>query len=105
VPMNHRFHIYYGYGKGKTTAALGLTLRAIGAGKKVAFVQFDKGADPGKEHYSERKTLRGIPNLALFPFGLERVMGPQSFRFGSGFWWSSTKSWPQSCVVCWRKKT
>lgn len=33
-------HIYYGYGKGKTSAALGLALRACGAGKKVDFFSF-----------------------------------------------------------------
>jgi cob(I)alamin adenosyltransferase len=81
--MNQRLHLDYGYGKGKTTAALGLALRAIGAGQKVALVQFDKGADPGKEHYSERKTLKGFPGLSLFPFGLDRVLGPQTFRFAN----------------------
>jgi len=79
--MDHRLHLYYGYGKGKTTASLGLTLRALGAGKKVAFVQFDKGADPGHENYSERKILRSLPGLALHPFGLNRVLGPDAFRF------------------------
>lgn len=46
--------IYTGDGKGKTTASLGLALRATGAGKKVGIIFFDKGG----EHYSERKALQ-----------------------------------------------
>ena len=38
-------HIYCGDGKGKTTASLGLAIRAAGAGMKVCFVQFMKGGD------------------------------------------------------------
>lgn len=35
-------HLYYGDGKGKTTAAMGLTIRCIGANKKVQVIQFLK---------------------------------------------------------------
>ena len=35
-------HIYYGNGKGKTTCAVGLAVRAAGCGKKVLFIQFMK---------------------------------------------------------------
>ncbi len=79
--MENRLHIYYGYGKGKTTSAMGLALRAVGAGQKAAIVQFDKGYDGVNEHYSERKILRTLPNISLFPFGKERVLGPGAFRF------------------------
>lgn len=41
-------HIYTGDGKGKTTAAIGLALRALGRGKKVFFGQFMKGRETGE---------------------------------------------------------
>lgn len=47
--------IYTGAGKGKTTAALGLCLRAVGRGLKVCFFQFIKGGGPyGEQLIAER---------------------------------------------------
>ena len=45
-------HVYTGNGKGKTTCALGLLLRAYGAGVRIFFAQFLKSSD-----YSELNTL------------------------------------------------
>ena len=41
-------HLYWGDGKGKTTAAMGVAMRGLAAGKKVVFVQFLKGAPSGE---------------------------------------------------------
>lgn len=80
----HQLHIYYGYGKGKTTSAIGLAIRALGAGRKVAIVQFDKGYD-ADEHYNEGRVLKklkeiGYP-LELFSTGCERMNEDGTFRF------------------------
>lgn len=40
--MKGYIEVYTGDGKGKTTAAIGLAVRAVGAGKKVCFIQFMK---------------------------------------------------------------
>lgn len=53
-------HIYCGDGKGKTTAALGLALRAAGSGMRVHFVQFLKGSET-----SELVSLARIPEITV----------------------------------------
>jgi len=78
----HQVHVYYGYGKGKTTCCVGLAVRALGAGRRVALVQFDKGYDGEHEHYSERHILRGLKGIDLYPTGCERMRTDGSFRFG-----------------------
>lgn len=59
-------HIYTGNGKGKTTAALGLALRASGAGKMVYIAQFVKGM-----HYAELDALQKQPKITIRQFGLD----------------------------------
>ena len=50
--MKGYVHVYTGNGKGKTTAAIGLAIRAAGAGMRVYIAQFVKGM-----HYSELDSL------------------------------------------------
>ena len=57
--------VYTGDGKGKTTCALGLALRAVGQGLKVYVVQFLKGRDTGEA----RAAARLAPDLTLRSFG------------------------------------
>lgn len=53
-------HIYYGEGKGKTTASIGLAVRAAGAGKRVYIARFLKSKASG-----EISALGAIPNIEL----------------------------------------
>lgn len=62
-------HIYYGDGKGKTTAAVGLAVRCAGRGNKVLLVQFLKSRDSG-ELYS----LAKLPDI-------EVMRGKESKKF------------------------
>lgn len=52
--MSGLVHIYTGNGKGKTTAAIGLGIRAAGCGMKVLMVQFLKGRQSSEEISLER---------------------------------------------------
>lgn len=61
-------HIYCGDGKGKTTAAIGLTVRAAGAGFRVMFVQFLKGGQTG-----ELDMLRAMNGVTVMR--LEKAFG------------------------------
>jgi cob(I)alamin adenosyltransferase len=58
--------VYTGDGKGKTTAAVGLTVRAAGNRMRVLFVQFIKGSWKS----GEREVLRSLPGVELAVTGL-----------------------------------
>jgi cob(I)alamin adenosyltransferase len=63
-----------GPGKGKTTAALGLALRAIGHHHRVKMIQFMKG-DP---FYGELLVRERLPELEIEQYGLDRFVDPKS---------------------------
>jgi cob(I)alamin adenosyltransferase len=62
---------------------VGLCVRALGHGWRVALVQFDKGYDGTNEHYAERRTLRKLEGIDLVPTGCERMNPDGTFRFGA----------------------
>jgi cob(I)alamin adenosyltransferase len=84
-------HVYTGDGKGKTTAAFGLALRAAGAGLKVFIAQFVKGMEYGElkaikplsesitlRQYGRRCFIREKPDeqdIAMAKRGLKEVHG------------------------------
>ena len=74
--MKGRVVVNTGEGKGKTTAAVGMAVRAVGRGMKVAMVQFMKGAiDTGEVEVLKR-------------------LGVEVHRMGTGFSWTK-ESWEE----------
>ena len=65
--------VFTGPGKGKTTAALGMVMRCLGHGMKVAIVQFIKGAIDT----AEQRALREFGDLVTF------------LRLGEGYTWET----------------
>jgi cob(I)alamin adenosyltransferase len=69
--MQGKVHVYTGDGKGKTTAALGLSIRAAGAGLWVFIAQFIKA-----DEYSEIKALKRFSDIiTVEQFGLGGFIG------------------------------
>jgi cob(I)alamin adenosyltransferase len=64
--------LYTGNGKGKTTAALGLALRAAGAGLRTIIIQFMKG-----QHYSELDAVKLLNDMIkIEQYGSPEFCGP-----------------------------
>ncbi len=89
-------HIYYGNGKGKTTAAVGLAVRANGYGLPVLFLQFMKDGRSAELRNLEKlgiEVLSGQPEGAegftweLDEAGLEARKAWQNERLGEAFAW------------------
>lgn len=73
MPQQGMVLVYTGEGKGKTTASLGVTLRAIGRGMKVKYYQFIKSPE---RTYGEQIALRKL--------------GVETVQLGVGFTWTKT---------------
>ena len=73
--------VYFGRGKGKTTAAIGQGIRATGHGFKVYMIQFMKG----NYKYGEIEAIKNIPNFELKQFGSpDLIAEPGDFDIEEG---------------------
>jgi cob(I)alamin adenosyltransferase len=80
-PKSGIIQIYYGSGKGKTTAALGQAVRALGHNYRVHLIQFLKNGSGNKE-FDYSGELKALETFANFSFK----------RFGIGEWASANDS-------------
>ncbi|MBI4634639.1 MAG: cob(I)yrinic acid a,c-diamide adenosyltransferase [Deltaproteobacteria bacterium] len=74
---NRRILIFTGNGKGKTTAALGMALRASGHGMRVKIIQFIKNDDATGEVHA----IRNMPGIELVQSGRGFIPPPSSPAF------------------------
>lgn len=70
--LNGYVQVYTGDGKGKTTASIGLGIRATGAGNKVRMIQFMKG-----RRYSEIDAVEGIAGFEISQHGRDEFVSKQ----------------------------
>ncbi len=85
-------HVYFGDGKGKTTAAVGLAARAAGSNMKVLFVQFLKTEFSGERHtlsHTENVTLTFCPLELKFTFEMDEKEKLQAAKVFKGIFDSS----------------
>jgi len=68
--------VFTGDGKGKTSAALGVVLRALGHGLRVHITYFMKGNYP----YSELRILSSLPNVSFASFGSPEFIDPSNVK-------------------------
>jgi cob(I)alamin adenosyltransferase len=74
--MTRLVQVFTGNGKGKTSAALGIAVRAAGHGLRVHITFFMKGDYP----YGERKALALLPNISIARFGSLEFVDPANVK-------------------------
>ena len=83
--MTGLVHLYWGEGKGKTTAAMGLAVRCAGSGRKVLLVQFLKDG-----RSSEFASLAHVPNIEVIPqtrtFGFTWTLTPEEKKEAAAYY-------------------
>lgn len=72
IQVDSMIHVYTGDGKGKTTAAFGLALRAIGNNSRVIVIQFMKG----RKDVGEFKIQKKLEGLEVHQFGRPEFIDP-----------------------------
>jgi cob(I)alamin adenosyltransferase len=75
-PVQGLVQIFTGDGKGKTSAALGSIIRALGHGLRVFVIFFMKGEYP----YGERNILSKLPDVTVVSFGSEEFVYPADIK-------------------------
>jgi cob(I)alamin adenosyltransferase len=77
-PPLHRglVQVFTGDGKGKTSAAIGIVIRALGHGLKVYIALFMKG----DYLYGERQVLSRLPGVTLESFGSSQFIDPDNIK-------------------------
>ena len=75
-PRQGLIQVFTGDGKGKTSTALGVVLRALGHGLRVFIVFFMKGDYP----YGELRTLARLPNVDTASFGFRCPTNPANIK-------------------------
>ena len=68
--------VFTGDGKGKTSAALGIVLRALGHGLRAHITFFMKGDYP----YGERNIISQLPNVSMASFGSREFIDPANIK-------------------------
>jgi cob(I)alamin adenosyltransferase len=76
LPSRGLVQVFTGDGKGKTTAALGAVIRALGQGRRAYIVFFMKGEYP----YGERNILAKLPHVEVAAFGSLDFVDPADIR-------------------------